>query len=469
MSWHPDAVPLRPPTRVHLPVGAVTSVGRDICDLAEVAGLVLDDWQQWFVEWAMSESVPQRQWAAFEVACIVPRQNGKGSILEARQLGGLFYLREPLQVHTAHEFKTAYEHYLRITSLIEGCPDLDRKVQRIRRGAGEQAIELKTGERLRFLARSTRSGRGLTGDVVYLDEAFALSAPTMGALLPTLSAVPNPQVWYTSSAPNADSDVLHGVRNRPDDSSPRLFLAEWACERGADPEDSDNWRRANPAMDIRISEDFVRSEFDAMRSAPEEFARERLGIPDELAADSLVVPNWSELADDKSRIASHRCIALDVSPDRKWASFGAAGRRADGRVHVEAFDRRGDGTGWVQARAVDLFDEWDLPIRIEKGSPASSFVGTFREAGVDVIEVSPGEHAAAAGLFLDACENDGLRHLGGTVLDGAVKAADLRPSGDADRWSRRNPRADITPLVAVTLALGGVPTDGAYQVLDSVR
>jgi hypothetical protein len=201
------------PTLVHRPVGGVTSAGPDIIELAATAGLFLDEWQRWFLTEAMSETA-ERRWAAFEVACVVSRQNGKGSIEEARQLGGLFYLREPLQVYTAHEFKTAFEHFLRITNLIEGCPEMDRKVQRIRRGAGEQAVELKTGERLRFLARSGGSGRGLTGDVVYLDEAFALTAAMMGALLPTLSAVPNPQLWYMSSAPWRTSEVLHSLRKR---------------------------------------------------------------------------------------------------------------------------------------------------------------------------------------------------------------------------------------------------------------
>lgn len=204
------------PARVHLPVGGVRSAGPDIVELAAVAGLVLDDWQRWFLCEAMAETEEGR-WAAFEVACVVSRQNGKGSIEEARQLGGLFYLGEPLQVYTAHEFKTAYEHFLRITNLIEDCPDMDRRVQRVRRAAGEQAIELRTGERLRFLARSGGSGRGLTGDVVYLDEAYALTAAMMGALLPTMSAVPNPQLWYMSSAAWRTSEVLHSLRKRAGD------------------------------------------------------------------------------------------------------------------------------------------------------------------------------------------------------------------------------------------------------------
>jgi hypothetical protein len=241
---------------------------------------------------------------------------------------------------------------------------------------------------------------------------------------------------------------------------------EWSMPRGDDPTSRRNWALANPGYPERIDDEAIEAEWREFNADtdPSKFVRERCGVPDEPPSVSSVVPNWAELADRESRITANRCIALDVSPDRKWASFGAAGRRSDGRLHVEAFDRRGGGTGWVQARAVDLFAKWRLPIRIERGSPAASFVGTFREAGVEVVEVSPNEHAAAAGLFLDACGNDGLRHLGGTVLDGAVKSAELRASADADRWSRRNPRADITPLVAVTLALGGVPEPGGLPV-----
>jgi hypothetical protein len=443
------------PTRSLLPVGVATSVGPDIVELAAIAGLYLDDWQRWFLENSLLET--GRRWTAFEVALLVPRQNGKGALLEARQLGGLFYLREPLQVHTAHEFKTAYEHFLRITNLIEGCPDMDRQVMRIRRGAGEQAIELKTGERLRFLARSTGSGRGMTGDVVYLDEAFALTTPMMGALLPTLSAVPNPQIWYTSSAPRSTSDVLHGLRNRDPKRSPRLFFAEWGYGQDVDIEDEDAWYGANPALGIRIDEEFVRSELDALRAMPEEFRRERLGVPEMPVQESIVVPEsqWESLTDTDSKVAERHCFALDVAADRSWSAFGVAGLRADGRAHIEVVDTR-PGTGWVLDVAQSIAREWSAPIRIQTNSPAASFIDDLRSRGVEVVEMTPTDHAEAVGRFLDAIENDGLRHIRQGSLLGSLKAAVLRTSGDASVWARRTSRADISPLVAVTLALGGV-------------
>jgi hypothetical protein len=98
-----------------------------------------------------------------------------------------------------------------------------------------------------------------------------------------------------------------------------------------------------------------------------------------------------------------------------------------------------------------------LGLRIQKGSPADSFIAPFREIGVDVVEVSKGEHAQAVGQFIDAAMNDGLRHIGQAALDAALPVAQLQPSGDVEVWGRRTSKADICGLVSVTLALGGVP------------
>jgi hypothetical protein len=73
-------------------------------------------------------------------------------------------------------------------------------VKRIYNGNGEERIEMNGGARLLFKARTKTGGRGLTGDKVILDEAFALQPGHMGALLPTLSVRPDPQVLYGSSA-----------------------------------------------------------------------------------------------------------------------------------------------------------------------------------------------------------------------------------------------------------------------------
>ena len=208
---------------------------------------------------------------------------------------------------------------------------------------------------------------------------------------------------------------------------------------------------------MRISEDFIDAERELMRDIPGEFLREVMGVAEEPAgADAVLVPNWDELVDRDSVIVSHHQIALDVSPDRRFSSFGGAGRRADGRLHVEAWQTR-PGTSWVLEVAAASWEKLRIPVRIQTGSPASSFIAPLREIGVDVVEMSPAEHAQALGQFLDACVNDRLRHLGAATLTAAVRGATVRHSGDVDVWARRGGRVDISSLVAVTLALGGVP------------
>src|ERR1035438_6877704 len=108
----------------------VTSKGEDCIGLAHEAGLDLDPWQQFVLTNSLGVDA-RGQWAAFQVLITVPRQNGKGSILEARELGGLVLFKtDRLIIHTAHEHKTASEHYLRVWSLFEQTPGLSRRVNR---------------------------------------------------------------------------------------------------------------------------------------------------------------------------------------------------------------------------------------------------------------------------------------------------------------------------------------------------
>jgi hypothetical protein len=125
---------------------------------------------------------------------IVPRQNGKGEVLLARELAGLFLLGEERITHTAHEFKTAGDAYKRIREIILKSPDLMRRVKRMPNSPIEKGVELKNGNTLSFIARSGGSGRGFSGDVVILDEAYDLTQDHMDAFGPTMTMAKNMQV-----------------------------------------------------------------------------------------------------------------------------------------------------------------------------------------------------------------------------------------------------------------------------------
>jgi hypothetical protein len=54
---------------------------------------------------------------------------------------------------------------------------------------------------------------------------------------------------------------MHSLRRRAASSEPgRLFYAAWCNEDGVDPDDMDAVARANPALGIRISAEFIAAE-----------------------------------------------------------------------------------------------------------------------------------------------------------------------------------------------------------------
>jgi phage terminase large subunit-like protein len=422
---------------------------------------VLDPWQQFVLEQGLGER-PDGKWAAFEVGLIVPRQNGKGSILEALELAGLFLFGERLILHSAHEFKTAQEAFNRVLSLVEGSDWLRKKVARVRTSHGEEGIELLDGGRLRFVARSGGSGRGFSCDRLILDEAMILAAQAMAALLPTLSARPNPQVWYTGSAGLESSEQLRRVRARGmTGGDPSLAYFEWSAFDDSVPDDIDAQAMANPALGHRVTLEMIARERAAL---PElEFGREILGIWSDARREAVIDPViWDRLADPRSDALDPVTFAFDVTPDRSMAAIASAGRREDGRLHGEVIDYR-PGTSWVVPRLIELCQKWQPGATLlDPAGPAGSLLPDLERAGIEVTSVTSREMAQACGLVYDLATQDGLRHMGQSMLDTALLGAKKRPLGDAWAWARKGV-ADICPLYAFTLALLGA-SNGSGEV-----
>ncbi|WP_158276941.1 terminase [Paraconexibacter algicola] len=475
--------------RVRVVPPYVSSAGAEIIECAELAGLHLDPWQRATLTDACGERADGR-WSAYEVGLAVSRQSGKGSILEARELCGAFVFGERLIIHSAHEQATSSEHFRRLLILIESVPDFDQRVRRVVKGKGSEAIELKSGERILFKTRTGGGGRGLTGDLVVLDEAMILPEQTVGALVPTMAArslVGNPQIWYAGSA--VDKTVHeHGlvfsrVRSRALEQAARVAWFEWSLDLASPDEvtpeiasDPENWARTNPGFGRRISLEHVASE-QSGALGPRTFAVERLGVgdweePDAVKDQGLDYELWLALEDRASRPLDPVSFAYDVTPDRGYSAIAAGGMRADGLGHVEIIEHAA-GTHWVVDRLVAL-NAKHRPHEVvcDERSPAMSLVDDLRAAGVNVRTLSASEHAQACGQFADAVNdpNGGtMRHLGSPELNAAARGAVKRPLGDAWAWSRRNSKVDISPIVAGTLAYASArraaqsaPWVGAY-------
>jgi phage terminase large subunit-like protein len=437
--------------------------GREAIEVARRAGLELDDWQQHALMGSL-RTQPNGKWAALEVGVDVARQNGKGGILEARELAGIFAFDERLIIHSAHLVDTSLEAMERLLWLMEDVPEFECQVKRVVRTNGREGIIFKSGQRIRFRTRTKGGGRGFTADCILLDESMFLPEMTVAALVPTLSARPNPQIWYTGSAVDQQvhehGSVFARIRRRGMAGDKGVAYFEWSAPYELDEisdyvDDPDVWRMANPAMGIRINEEFVKTERRALDLRS--FAVERLGVgdwPDD--ADEAAAIDWDEwraLHDNKSFMLDPVCLAFDVTPSRDRCSIAAAGLRPDGLLHCEVAEYRRN-TGWVAKKLAEITAKQRVhSVVYDARSPAAALRKQLEGEFVDATAIDTRGYADACGAFTDLVADKRLRHLAQDELNSAVKNAATRPLGDAWAWSRKVSAADISPLVAVTLAL----------------
>ena len=455
----------------------LSSAGQEAVDLAARAGLKLDPWQRFVLDQAMAENA-EGKWAAEDVVVNLPRQNGKGAVIEARVLWGLFIGGEQQILLSAHEFKTAMNAQKRIERLIRGCPDLHKRVKNYHKTVGREGVELRDGRELRYIARSSGSGRGFTADCVILDECMVLGDDALSALSPTTDAVDNSQLWYLGSAGiGHPSQVLARLRQRAlaalesGVADPTLAYMEWSidphvdeCRPGCtDHDDIDSVTallRANPAVGYRLQ--IEKSMNRRLTLGDSLYARERLGVgvyPSDSSSTWQVIGEdaWRALAAADSTTEDAIAFAIDATPERSHAAIGAAGPWRGG-THVEVVEHQ-PGTGWVVQRAKELHARWRPRCWVvDAGGPAGSLIPALQEAlGVEIVSPKTREIAQGCGQFYDAVADQSLSHLDDAPLATALAGAQKRPLGEAWAWTRRpGSGADISPLVAVTLAKWGL-------------
>lgn len=424
---------------------APMSLGDRAVKFSAKVGLHLDPWQQMVLRDSLGVT-DDGMWAASTVGLLVPRQNGKGAVLEALELFHMFVLQTPLIVHSAHKFDTSQEHFLRLRTTIEANPDLAKHVRAMPTSQGHEAIVLRNGNRLKFKARTVGgAGRGFSGDLVVLDEAMILPELAVDAMLPTLRARPNPQVWFTSSAGTPDSSALWRVVKQGREGAPRLAYFEWGCESGTDATDREAWAAANPGLGYRLSENGL--EDDLRLLSEDGFAREHLGIWDDVASGIFPPGTWEALADPSAPRGPSPVFAVATAPDRSWTAVSVAWKRADGSTQVMLADYK-PTTAWVQARIDELRARWG-------GRVVADTASRGLVTGAD--EPSEAEQARAHNALSDAVIAGAVRHGNEAALNTAVRGARWKPSGNTRVLDRKG-STDISPLVAAALAAHGLTT-----------
>lgn len=504
---HSPVLGVQSPRLFHAPGPVVGTLGQEAIELAAMAGMDLDEWQQFLMREACSVD-PSRmyentitgrieaKWMSKEVAVIIARQNGKDEWLVAREIAGLFLFGEKLIIHSAHQFATANEHFLRLVEVIESTPELSRElaVNGIRTGNVEKSITLKSGQRLLFKARSKSGARGFTADLVVMNEAMFLGAEPIGAMMPTMSAKPNGQILYLGSAGDqelGDCSQLGSLRSRGlKGEDPSLVFAEWSadvcgdfCLPDCDEHDQidapETAAKANPALGVRIAWDFMQTERRSMTDR--DYKREILSVGDYPAEHDAwkVIPReaWERRTDAGSIMGGEFVLGVDITPSRSFACIVACGaQEGDSSLeHLEITstvepdshgepqlyaDHRSMGS-WLVPRIIEIWNRAHPAfVVIDKATYAGGIVVQLEAAGVKVVHPNTQQYAQACGEFRAAVVPKGedvatIVHLGQPQLAHALAEAEKRRLLEMWAWDKLTTSSDISPLVAATLARWG--------------
>lgn len=440
-----------------------TSAGFEAAEFAEgVLGVSLIPWQRWLLE-HMLELRPDGRFRFRTVVILVARQNGKTTLSQVLSLWRMYVDKADLVIGTAQSLDTSEEAWQATVDLAESVPDLAAEIAAVDRTNGKKALRLTSGERYKVAAASRRGGRGLSGDLVLLDELREHQKwDAWAAVTKTTMARPRAQIVCTSNAGDVTSVVLSHLRAKAlgelqDGGHERssLGLFEWSAPDGCDIWDRDGWIQANPSMGYTITEDAIAS---AAGTDPESVLRTEVLCQWVEQLRPAVFQGWDNCADPESRIAdgSPVAFAVDVSWNRSTAWVAVAGRRDDGVPHVEVA-HAASGTDWVTLWLAERVRRWNaVAVAVQSsGAPAASLVDelTARLPPGLLTQMSGMDMGRAAGLTADAASAGSMRHLGDPQLRQAVAEASPRTLGDSWVIDRRRSTVDTAGLVACTQAL----------------
>jgi len=436
-------------------LGPETSRGFAAVRFAEdVAGVRLKPWQRWWLVHVL-ELRPGGSFRFKRIVTLLARQQGKTFLLKILALFMLYMGYARLVLGAAQSLDIAREAWAGAVELAQEVDDLAAEVDAVRYANGEQCLTLASGARYRITAATRGAGRGLSVDLLILDELREHRTwHAWSALSKTTTARPNPLIVGISNAGDDESVVLNSLRATAlAGSDETLGLFEWSAPDGCDLDDVGAWAQANPSLGYgEVTEGSIRS---AMLTDPAPVFRTETLCQRVDALDAAVdLAAWKASADPSGSLASLRdrlAVVVDVAPDGNHVTVCAAATVDDVRVRVEvlaAWDSVAQARrelrgllGKVRPRVVGWFPS----------GPAAQLGVTLRALepaelkGADVTECCQ-EFAAlvAAGSVL---------HPSDPLLDAHVAGTSKLHVGDGWRYARK----------------GAGHVDAAYAAAGAVR
>lgn len=435
--------------------------GQDAANILKIGGMILDPWQSDALDDWLAMT-PGNKFVCKTCGGSVARQNGKSGLVEGRAEAGMLMYNEQV-LYTAHLQKTATETFEEMADFFDS-PPLRKYVKDIKTALGREQIILKTGARVKFLARTRNGGRGQHGDLLIFDEAQELDENQQASFLPAISASLNPQTIYVGTPPDpeAQGTVFRGIRQRAlDGETTTTAWFEFSVPEIGDVLDRRRWVATNPALGRRIQETTIEGEAEQM--APDTFARERLGwwTPvvvrhEDYAIDAAA---WDACASTEPKPDGKTAYGVKFSGDASEVCLCGAVIPKDGAARVSMIERRPTGLGiqwladWLNERndrasCVVIDGRNGVDVLIEKIAPVWRYKNSVIRPGVK-------DYLAAVGTLTDSvAERSVTWYAEQTALRESATTSIKRKIGGGWGFGGEN----ATPVEAAALALWGAKT-----------
>lgn len=436
---------------------SVSNDAPDALKVLRIGGLALDPWQENLLnDWMGRTS--DGKWAAGGCGLSVPRQNGKSLELQARAIPGMLMFGENV-IYTAHLQKTATETFEELKSFFEK-PKIKKYVKEIRSALGREAIILRNGARIKFIARTRNGGRGQHGDLLIFDEAQELDDTQQASFLPAISASLNPQTIYAGTPPDNKNPgiVFQKFREKSKSGNNRNAWTEFSVSEVGDVTDPLRWAQTNPALGRRILMSTIQTEVNQMD--PETFARERLGYwaPVVTVQEEFAIPEaeWMKCRSSKLKPEGKTAYGIKFTADGTEVVLAGCVLKPDGTARISLIDRQpiAIGTRWLSdwlnqrynvASCVVIDGRNGVDLLIDRISDVWKYKGSvIKVRANDVIDAASRLTAAVREQSITWYEKQ-------TALTDSAVNSIKRPI--AGGWGFGGP--DSAPIEACALALWG--------------
>jgi len=455
--------------RIKVEPHRLSTDGTDAVLLMTEYGYSLDEWQKTVIDCWLGRDENDK-YNITSAGLALPRQNGKNVCLEAREFFGLVINGEKI-LHTAHQVRTSKKSFRRLAAMFtdKKHPEITDIVKNIRYTNGEECIELDNGGVIEFSARSRQAARGFDGiSVVVYDEAQELTDDQVEAIMATLSAssTGTRQIIYTGTPPypGCPGDVFRRRRTIClNDPGKHDSWHEWSVEGQSitdiNVSDTNLWYMTNPALGIRLSEEFTNEECRSMSA--DGFARERLGwwspVLTEASNKALNEGAWKKCMSEEEKPEGKTAYGVKFSVDGTEVALAGAVIGIDGKSRISLIKREPTAKGmkwlsdWLNQRAtkaccVVIDGRNGVDVLIERISEEWKYKGS-------VVRPSVKEIVAAAGLVNNEVNENNLTwyKLQEDLNDSALSSVKRSIGGG---WGFGGDNS--TPIEACSLALWGV-------------